>query len=845
MEKHYVGEHLLPGHLGHFLVILAFAASLVSAIAYLVATLSRDSSDSASWKRLGRGAFFVQAGSVFGIFALLIWIIFHHYFEYQYVWEYTNKALPVKFLLSSVWNGQEGSFLLWSMWNCVLGAVLMYTSSRGDRKLQGAEKGWEAPVMTFMGVAQVCLASMLLGIYILGYKVGSSPFILFRQANPTMPVFANANYLSFITDGRGLNPLLQNYWMTIHPPVLFCGFASTIVPFSYALAALWTRRFTGWVKAAIPWALFSGMVLGTGIMMGGAWAYETLSFGGFWAWDPVENAALVPWLLMIAGLHTAVVYRHTGHSLRFTFFFLLSSFLLVLYATFLTRSGILGDTSVHAFTDLGMSGQLLAFLFVFLVVAMGLFIAYYRRIPDVKKEEGMDSREFWMFIGSLVLLLSALFVIFSTSIPVWNKIFHSHIAPATDQKFHYNKVQIFVAILLGAGTAMIQFLRYRTSTARIFWKKIWKPTLAALVIGTLIAVFGHIAYWDHGVGFLIAIYILVFASVYAVVANVDYLAVELKGKIKHAGASIAHVGFGLLLLGIVISTSKQVAISHDTMGLIGNDYFPEGSAEAKHPEENVYLPRNIPMAMGRYTVTYLGDSSSAGDPKTYYKVHYAEKDGTGKVLDEFTMFPDAFVNPQGQEGLIANPDSKHYWDHDVFTYVTSVFDKSKMQDTAQYKAYQLAPGDTVFFSDGYMRLDGMVPNPASPNYHPQPGDVAVGAKLEVHDNVGKTFTSVPIYYLRDSSYQYSVDDTIPSLALYIRFDKVLPEQRKIQLLVKQSDVVNDYIVMKAYVFPFINIVWLGTIVMIIGFLISIRKRIGERRKGAAPVGKRNLVPAEE
>jgi len=845
MEKHYIGEHLLPGHLGHFLVILAFVASLVSAIAYFVATVSKDPTARTSWKRLGRGGFLVQFGAVFSIFVLLIWIIFHHYFEYQYVWEYTNKALPVKFLLSSIWNGQEGSFLLWSMWDCVLGAVLMYSSSRGDRRLGAGVLGWEPPVMTVMAVAQFCLASMLLGIYMFGYKVGSSPFILFRQANPTMPVFANPDYLSFINDGRGLNPLLQNYWMTIHPPVLFCGFASTIVPFSYALAALWTKRFSGWVKQALPWALFSGMVLGTGIMMGGAWAYETLSFGGFWAWDPVENAALVPWLLMIAGLHTAMVYKHTGHSLRFTFFFLLSSFLLVLYATFLTRSGILGDTSVHAFTDLGMSGQLLAFIFVFLIIAAVLFIAHYKKIPDVKKEEGIDSREFWMFIGSLVLLLSALFVIFSTSIPVWNKIFNTHIAPATDQKFHYNKVQVFVAILLGLGTGLIQFFRYKHSNARIIWKKIWKPVVLALVIGTLIALFGHISYWDHGIGFLIAIYMLVFASIYAVVANIDYLFVELKGKMKHAGASVAHVGFGLVLLGIVISTSKQVAISHDTMGLIGHDYFPEGSAEAKHPEENVYLPRNIPMAMGHYTVTYLGDSTAQGDPKTYYKVHYAEKNSAGKTVDEFTMFPDAFINPQGQEGLIANPDSKHYWDHDVFTYVTSVFDRSKMKDTAQYKPYQLKPGDSVFFSDGYMVLDGMVSNPSSPNYHPQPGDIAVGAKLEVHDNVGKSFTAMPIYYLRDSSYQYSADDTISNLALYIRFDKILPAQKKIQLLVKQSDVVNDYIVMKAYVFPFINILWIGTLIMIIGFLMSIRKRVKDQKRGNKPSSKPRLAPVAE
>lgn len=830
MKIHYIGEHLIPGELGHFLIILAFIASIVATISFFVATVSKDQLSRQSWKKLGRGSFLVQFAATAGIFFFLCWILFHHYFEYQYVWEYTSKDLSTEFLFSSIWNGQEGSFLLWSMWDCILGAILMYSSGRQDRKLAAGGIGWEAPVMTVMSFAQFCLASMLLGIFMFGYKIGSNPFILFREANPAMPVFQNADYLSFITDGRGLNPLLQNYWMVIHPPILFCGFASTVIPFSYAVSGLWTKRYNKWLQPALPWALFSAAVLGTGVIMGGAWAYETLSFGGFWAWDPVEIGAMVPWLLMVGGIHTLMAHKHTGHSLRSTFFFFITSFILVLYATFLTRSGILGNTSVHAFTNLGLSGQLLVFLFVFLIVAFALFIINYKKIPEVKKEEGMDTREFWMFIGALILFMAGIYALFGASIPVWNKLFHLNMAPPVDQKFHYNKIEIFVGIALALGTAMIQFLKYRTTDSKMFWKKIWKPTLITLIIGTIIAVFGHINYWDHGLGFLVAIYILVYASLFAVIANVAYILTELKGKMQKSGASIAHFGFGLLLLGIVISTSKQTAISHDTLGLIGNSYFPKGSEEAKHPEENVYLPRNVPMAMGKYTVTYLGDSTAAHDPKTYYKVNYVEKNKAGKIVQHFNMFPDAFINPQGEEGLIANPDSKHYWNHDVFTYVTSVFDPSKMKDTAQYKTYDLMPGDTVFFSDGFMRLDKINTNPQSPNYQPKPGDLAVGAQLQVHNNLGHVFDAMPIYYLRDSTYQYSVADTIRNLALYIRFDKILPEQKKIQLQVKQSGVVNDYIVMKAYVFPFVNLVWLGTIIMVIGFAISIRKRILQQRR---------------
>src|SRR5205085_7221679 len=147
-------------------------------------------------------------------------------------------------------------------------------------------------------------------------------------------------------DGSGLNQLLQNYWMVIHPPVLFLGFASTIVPFSFAIAGLWKKNFSGWTRVALPWTLFSCAILGTGIMLGAMWAYESLTFGGYWAWDPVENASLVPWMVLVAGIHTLLIYKHSGHSLRTTHLFFIIAFGLVLYSTFLTRSGILGETSV-------------------------------------------------------------------------------------------------------------------------------------------------------------------------------------------------------------------------------------------------------------------------------------------------------------------------------------------------------------------------------------------------------------------------------------------------------------------------------------------------------------------
>ena len=231
-------------------------------------------------------------------------------------------------------------------------------------------KTWEGPVLAVFALVQVFLATMLLGIYVFDVRVGSSPFLLIRELpeNIGLPWTKLPTYLAMIPqfkDGRGLNPLLQNYWMVIHPPTLFFGFASTLIPFAFAIAGLWTRRVKEWMEPALPWTFFGIGVLGTGILMGGAWAYEALSFGGFWAWDPVENASLVPWLTLVGTGHLMLINKRKDTSLFTTLFLALLTFLLVLYSTFLTRSGVLGDTSVHSFTGEGMLPGLLIFMLTF------------------------------------------------------------------------------------------------------------------------------------------------------------------------------------------------------------------------------------------------------------------------------------------------------------------------------------------------------------------------------------------------------------------------------------------------------------------------------------------------
>jgi cytochrome c-type biogenesis protein CcmF len=812
----YTGEHLLPGQLGQFFIVLSLVASIVATFAYFKSTVAKIDTDKEQWKRLARISFLAEVFSVFAIFGILFYIISHHYFEYKYAWQHSSLSLETKYLLSCFWEGQEGSFLLWSVWHSVLGMVLM-------RKA----KNWEAPVMTVLSFAQFCLATMIAGIYIFNFKIGSNPFVLLRNEMDA-PIFARADYLSFIKDGNDLNPLLQNYWMVIHPPVLFMGFASTIVPFAYAIAGLWKRKFGDWTKPALPWVLFSAAILGTGIMMGAMWAYESLTFGGYWAWDPVENASLVPWLIMVSGLHTLLIYKHTGHSLRATHLFLILSFLLVLYSTFLTRSGVLGDSSVHAFTDLGMNAQLMVFLLVFVIPALVLFFRRYKQIPHIVKEEESSSREFWMFIGSLVFFLSAVSIILMTSVPVLNKIvsfFAGHdttvftpLAIGEDSEFSYNRIQVFVAIIIGLLTAATQYLKYKQTNTKYFFKKIMIPTIIAVVLGSLILAFGNIDYDKKGIGYLGAVWLAVVSAVYAIVANASYIWLGVKGNLKLSGASIAHAGFGLMLLGILISSSKKEMLSHNTSGIFIN--FGKESKEKSG--ENLTLVQGVKTDMGKYWVTYESDSANPHKPLWYYDVKFESKDGA----ESFTLRPNAFVNYKGNEGLMANPDSKHYWNHDVFTFITSLPDPERNKDTAQFENKNLKVGDSLFYSNGFLILEDVASRNNIPTGDFAPDDVASIAKIKVYSKNNTTYTSEPLL-ITSKGQSYPLPDTITAESLVLQLNKV--EGNQVELGIKESNSILKYITLKAYKFPFINVLWIGTAIMVIGLIMSMVRRISLNR----------------
>ncbi|PCJ83563.1 MAG: cytochrome C biogenesis protein [Flavobacteriales bacterium] len=801
-EIKYIGEHLWAGNVGNLFVIIAFSFALLSTIAFFFG--SRENEQATAWKKIGRTAFWVHASAVIFIILTLFYMLLNQMFEYHYVWQHSNAVMPVRYIFSCFWEGQEGSFLLWMFWHMVLGLVLMYTS-----------KNWQAPVMTVLSSVQIFLAMMLLGIFIDDYKIGSSPFnILLREhldfAN--IPLFQNPNYLDML-DGRGLNPLLQNYWMTIHPPTLFLGFATTLPPFCFAIAGLWKKRFNEWTKPAIPWAYFGVGILGLGILMGGAWAYEALSFGGFWAWDPVENASLVPWITFVAAAHVMMIHKNKGSSLVMAFFLTIITFIFILYSTFLTRSGILGDTSVHAFTDLGMSGQLLIFLLGYLLLGIVLLITRAREIPKAKEEEALWSREFWMLIGAIVLFCSAIYISALTSYPVINKILGTSLAIKGDVIEEYHKIQIPIAIIVALLMGFTVFLKYKKTDFSTFIKKLNISLIISLI-------------FTASTGYLLSLtnifyLLLLFTSSFAVFANIDYFFRILKGKIPKAGMSIAHIGFGLMLLGALISMSKQEVISSNTSGI---DVTQLGEQYENH--KNILMLKDDTLKMGDYSVSYKGKEREGIN--VYYEVEYMKKDEAGKIKTEFSLFPRLQLNPK--MGNVAEPDTRHFLHKDIYTHVTYAEieerETEKQNEYSEPKTFTLAVGDSMFSSNSIIVLESFNRAVNIEEFGLNDSDIAVGAQLSLIDKTGETYDAQPIFVLKNKAQAYTIIDEVEELGLRFSFEKINPEENTIDISVAEKNSnKREFIVMKAIIFPGINILWCGCILMVLGTVIAVWNRI--------------------
>ena len=573
---------------GTALLWIAFFLGLGSTVTYALSIR-----DPEKWKPIARQAYGLMTAAVVVASAILMYLLVTHDYRLHYVWAYSDNLLDTKYLISTFWGGQEGSFLLWIFWGVLLGLPLIRYA-----------RAYESRAMIFYNMTLLSLIMLLLK---------QDPFRFHEGLTAAM----------IPMDGQGLNPLLQNPWMVIHPPIMFIGYASLAVPFAFAMAALWMKRYDEWTKVSMPWVLLSMVSLGTAIMLGGYWAYETLGWGGYWGWDPVENASLVPWLATAALTHGMLLQRGRKRFRRLNLVLAVAAFLLVVYATFLTRSGVLGDFSVHSFVDLGITGWLVFNMGFFLVVSIALIAFRWREIPAEVGDEPFISRTIFFVIGILLFILIGLVVLFGTSAPLISRIWGE---PAQVGPEFYNAMGYWIAVAFAVflgGTPFLAWSRARKGAAKVLGGTL-AVTAVCMLVAALLGLTG------------VKAYIYVSAVVFNIVANgwavLDY------GRAKRwrlTGGPVAHVGMGLMMLAFL------------TTG-----WLDEGMKIRLHQDQ--------PAEVLGYTMTFRGVEKPTPTARDAMVVEITDERGKNFVLK-----PKMWINKKSNQ-LIANPDIKVFLTGDLY-----------------------------------------------------------------------------------------------------------------------------------------------------------------------------------
>jgi cytochrome c-type biogenesis protein CcmF len=450
--------------LGYLSLILSLACALYACV-MAVSTIRRP--HPATMISARRAAFLPWPLLTLASICLIVLLVTEH-FEVGYVAEVTSRAMPTYLRVTALWGGQAGSLLFWAWLMSTFTGVAMLRKWDEDRVLMPA----------------VIVASMVT----LGFFVGlvvffENPFAFMWQTfngEIVQAMWQPANALPFTAqDGRGLNPLLRHPGMIIHPPMLYLGFVSFTVPYAFAMAALFARRADDqWIRTTRRWTLVGWLFLSLGLILGGRWAYDVLGWGGYWGWDPVENAAFLPWLTGTAFLHSVMIQEKRGMLKKWNMVLIILTYALVIFGTFLTRSGVL--SSVHAFAQSAIGPSFFIFIGFTFVVSLWLLFREWDHLRSETQLDSLLSRESAFLLNNLLFLGIAASVFWGTISPMISELF-------TGQKItvgppFYNQVTgpQFAALVLLMGIAPL--LAWRKASAKALGRLIWIPGGIAVVV---------------------------------------------------------------------------------------------------------------------------------------------------------------------------------------------------------------------------------------------------------------------------------------------------------------------------------------------------------------------------
>ncbi len=440
--------------IGSFALLLALALTVYSLFAGILA-LSGKASNSDRLGETARRAGIASFAVILLASVVLVTAAFQDNFSIAYIFHHSNRDLPLPYKFAVLWSGQEGSLLFWSLLLAAYGLVLRLRHKVDNR---------------LFAYASVVIAGVQV-FFLLLLNFAARPFEIMQGALPP--------------DGAGLNPLLQYPEMVIHPPMLYLGYVGFTVPFAFALGAL-AMKYPGekWIHITRRWTMVTWCFLTCGIFLGAHWAYRVLGWGGYWGWDPVENASLMPWLTGTAFLHSVMMQEKRGMLKTWNMWLIFSTFMLCIFGTFLTRSGVVN--SVHAFAQSSIGDWFVTFLAIVFVVCLYYYIKNRSHLRSEHRLESLVSRESSFLFNNLLLLVACFTVLWGTLFPVLSEWVQGH--KITVGPPFFNRVNIPIALLLLLLTALGPLLAWRRTSLESIKRNFLKPALGALAVGLFMIV---------------------------------------------------------------------------------------------------------------------------------------------------------------------------------------------------------------------------------------------------------------------------------------------------------------------------------------------------------------------
>ncbi len=663
-----IGKHLLTGSL------VLTGAVILLAIAGVLRKERR-------FVNAARAGFYGVFVLVAGASAALVTGFLTGQYDNRYVYDYSERALALPFKIAGLWAGLDGSILFWSLLLAGFSAAVAVQHHWSSRHPVGRRlEPW----------VYVCLGGILFFFLLVTQEV-ANPFKTLTlenralQAAKGIPMDPGGHLM----DGHGLNPQLENYWMAIHPPSLYLGFVGFSVPFAFALASLLAREMGDyWIKITRRWSMVAWLFLTNGIILGGLWAYEMLGWGGYWAWDPVENASFLPWLTGTAFIHSVMIQERRDMLKGWNVFLIFLTFFMTIIATYMTRSGVVA--SVHAFSEGTIGPWFLWFLGG--AMALSLFLLFFRA-GDLKgkdKLESLLSRESAFYFNNLALVAIALAIFFLSMYP---KISHDLLARSLSVGSpHYNRITTPLFALLVFLTAVGPQIGWVKATAENLRRNFMVPALAGVI--SIFALYGYLKFermipdlrtalypYFYPMGIIIGLAVFVLGTIYTefyrgIKSRVKFRGESLPQAVvslfainnRRYGGYIVHVGFALIVIGIVVSSffrqKEEMTLAPGVKGQVG-DYTVEVAPFDPVRDQKLSGPgQPYDKDVARFRIEdskgnvmadlrperhfYPKDKNLVSTPAISrnfvndYYVHFAARDPDGKVT--FTAFINPFVN---------------------------------------------------------------------------------------------------------------------------------------------------------------------------------------------------------